>query len=67
MGYQELYNQFLYHLGCSEEFKRLKEACAEDPRAYFSYGEKESEHKARAYHYRALLAQQFPGQIPMGF
>ncbi|PLR80161.1 hypothetical protein CVD25_07215 [Bacillus canaveralius] len=61
MPHQDAYSRYLYHLGLCEEFKRMKEACAQDPRAYFTYGERESEHKARAYHYRAQL-DQYPGQ-----
>ncbi|PLR89764.1 hypothetical protein [Bacillus sp. T33-2] len=67
MSYQDPYSAFLYHLGCSEEFKRLKEASAQDPGAYFSYGEQEYHHKARAYRYRAMLGQQYPVQNPMQY
>lgn len=57
------YNAFLYHLAQSEEYKRLKEASAHDARSYYSNGARESEHKARAYEYRAMMGNQFqPGQ-----
>lgn len=55
---QELYNKYLQHLGLSEEYKRMKEASANNPRAYFGYGEKEHENKAKAYYYRKQMDQQ---------
>ncbi|PLT32747.1 hypothetical protein [Bacillus sp. V5-8f] len=59
MGQHDPYNAFLYHLGQSEEYKRMKEANAHDARSYYAYGARESEEKARAYDYRAMLGSQF--------
>jgi hypothetical protein len=60
MSYHDLHSKFLHHLALSEEYKRMKEACAGDPKAYYSYGAKEKKHKAKAYHYKVMLAGHSP-------
>ncbi|PZE20287.1 hypothetical protein [Paenibacillus xerothermodurans] len=62
MATNETFTQYAFHLAQSEEYKRMKEASAQNATAYYTHGAQESEHKARAYELRASLGDNFPVQ-----
>jgi hypothetical protein len=55
MDPQTAQQQYLIHSALSGHYERLKMANANNPAAYYKYGELQYYHKSRAYYYRQFF------------